>query len=49
LPAEQAGIITLKAEIGDVVAVGQVVCLIDTSAAKPAGSSNLLEDKAAKR
>ncbi|MBM78206.1 MAG: dihydrolipoyllysine-residue succinyltransferase [Crocinitomicaceae bacterium] len=40
LPAEQAGTITLKAEIGDVVAVGQVVCLIDTSAAKPAGSSS---------
>ena len=41
LPAEQGGVITLKAEIGDVVEVGQVVCLIDTSAAKPAnlGSS----------
>ena len=37
LPAEEAGIITLKAEMGDVVAVGQVVCLIDTSAAKPEG------------
>ena len=36
LPAEQGGVITLKAEIGDVVEVGQVVCLIDTSAAKPA-------------
>ena len=35
LPAEQSGIITLKAEVGDVVAVGQVVCHIDTSAAKP--------------
>ena len=35
LPAEEAGIITLKAEMGDVVAVGQVVCLIDTSATKP--------------
>ena len=40
LPAEQAGIITLKAEVGDVVEVGQVVCLIDTSAAKPAGGSS---------
>src|SRR5574344_241269 len=39
LPAEESGIITLKAEEGDVVEVGQVVCLIDTSAAKPAGSS----------
>lgn len=35
LPAEESGIITLKAEEGDVVEVGQVVCLIDTSAAKP--------------
>jgi len=32
LPAEQSGIITLKAEEGDVVQVGQVVCHIDTSA-----------------
>lgn len=39
LPAEQSGIITLKAEEGDVVKVGQVVCLIDTSAARPAGST----------
>jgi 2-oxoglutarate dehydrogenase E2 component (dihydrolipoamide succinyltransferase) len=39
LPAEQAGTITLKAEVGDVVEVGQVVCLIDTSAEKPAGGS----------
>lgn len=39
LPAEQAGIITLKAAEGDVVKVGQVVCLIDTSAARPAGSA----------
>jgi len=35
LPAEQSGIITLKAEEGDAVAVGQVVCLIDTSAKAP--------------
>lgn len=39
LPAEAAGIITLKAEEGDTVAVGQVVCLIDTSAERPAGSA----------
>ncbi len=38
LPAEQSGIITLKAEEGDAVAVGAVVCLIDTSAAKPEGA-----------
>ena len=39
LPAEESGIITLKAAEGDVVKVGQVVCLIDTSAARPAGAS----------
>lgn len=40
LPAEASGIITLKAEEGDAVAVGEVVCLIDTSAEKPTGGSN---------
>ncbi|MFV0303940.1 MAG: 2-oxoglutarate dehydrogenase complex dihydrolipoyllysine-residue succinyltransferase [Moheibacter sp.] len=39
LPAEESGIITLKAEEGDAVAVGQVVCLIDTSATKPEGGT----------
>ena len=39
LPAEQAGIITLKAEEGEVVKVGQVVCLIDMSGAKPEGTA----------
>ena len=39
LPAEESGIITLKAEEGDAVAVGEVICLIDTSAAKPEGTS----------
>ncbi|WP_339921534.1 2-oxoglutarate dehydrogenase complex dihydrolipoyllysine-residue succinyltransferase [uncultured Flavobacterium sp.] len=39
LPAEASGIITLKAEEGDAVAVGAVVCLIDTAAAKPEGSA----------
>ena len=43
LPAEASGIITLKAEEGDAVAVGQVVCLIDTSAAKPSGSAPAAE------
>lgn len=38
LPAEASGVITLKAADGDVVKVGQVVCLIDTSAERPAGS-----------
>ena len=37
LPAEESGTITLKAEEGDAVAVGAVVCFIDTSAEKPAG------------
>ena len=37
LPAEVSGIITLKAEEGDAVEVGAVVCLIDTSGEKPAG------------
>ena len=40
LPAEASGIITLKAEEGDAVAVGAVVCLIDTSAAKPEGGAS---------
>lgn len=38
LPAEASGIITLKAEEGDAVAVGAVVCLIDTDG-KPAGGA----------
>ena len=37
LPAEESGVITLKAEEGDAVAVGAVVCLIDLDAEKPAG------------
>ena len=40
LPAEESGIITLKAEEGDAVDVGAVICLIDMSAAKPAGTQN---------
>lgn len=39
LPAEASGVITLKAADGDVVKVGQVVCLIDTSAERPAGTA----------
>jgi 2-oxoglutarate dehydrogenase E2 component (dihydrolipoamide succinyltransferase) len=39
LPAEESGIITLKAEEGDAVEVGSIVCLIDTSAAKPIGDA----------
>jgi 2-oxoglutarate dehydrogenase E2 component (dihydrolipoamide succinyltransferase) len=35
LPAEESGVITLKANEGDAVEVGAVVCLIDTSAKVP--------------
>jgi len=38
LPAEESGIITFKAEEGDAVEVGAVVCLIDMSAKKPVGN-----------
>ncbi len=47
LPAEASGIITLKAEEGDAVAVGAVVCLIDTAAAKPSGAAAPAEKAAA--
>ncbi len=47
LPAEASGIITLKAEEGDTVAVGAVVCLIDTDAAKPNGATPVAETKPA--
>jgi 2-oxoglutarate dehydrogenase E2 component (dihydrolipoamide succinyltransferase) len=42
LPAEESGIITLKAAEGDVVKVGQVVCLIDTSAPAPANKPEVV-------
>ena len=35
LPAEESGVITLKANEGDVVPVGNIVCHIDTSVKKP--------------
>ncbi|MDP5092253.1 MAG: 2-oxoglutarate dehydrogenase complex dihydrolipoyllysine-residue succinyltransferase [Polaribacter sp.] len=44
LPAEESGIITLKAAEGDAVAVGSVVCLIDMSAAKPEGDAPKKEE-----
>ena len=44
LPAEASGTITLKAEEGDAVAVGAVVCLIDTSAAKPTSAVSQKSD-----
>jgi 2-oxoglutarate dehydrogenase E2 component (dihydrolipoamide succinyltransferase) len=37
LPAEESGVITLKAEEGDAVAVGEIVCLIDLDAKRPEG------------
>ncbi|ELY2016332.1 2-oxoglutarate dehydrogenase complex dihydrolipoyllysine-residue succinyltransferase [Flavobacterium psychrophilum] len=43
LPAEASGIITLKAEEGDAVAVGAVVCHIDTDGEKPSGSAPVAE------
>jgi 2-oxoglutarate dehydrogenase E2 component (dihydrolipoamide succinyltransferase) len=42
LPAEVSGTITLKAEEGDTVAVGAVVCLIDTEG-KPLGAAPAAE------
>ena len=48
LPAEASGIITLKAEEGDAVAVGAVVCLIDTSLPNPSkggASKQAVEEK----
>ena len=45
LPAEASGIITLKAEEGDAVAVGAVVCLIDTDAQKLEGINEASEKK----
>ena len=43
LPAEESGVITLKADEGDAVAVGQVVCWIDTSV--KASKVNKVEEK----
>ena len=40
LPAEASGTVTFKAEVGDAVEVGAVVCLIDTSASKPQGGES---------
>ncbi|HQK40696.1 MAG TPA: 2-oxo acid dehydrogenase subunit E2, partial [Flavobacterium alvei] len=45
LPAEASGIISLKAEEGDTVAVGAIVCHIDTDAAKPSAAAPVAEVK----
>ena len=47
LPAEESGVITLKAAEGEVVKVGQVVCLIDTSAPAPANTPKTIEKETA--
>ena len=44
LPAEQSGVILLKAEEGDVVQVGQVVCHIDTSAKGVSKSTSAVKE-----
>ncbi|MDG2397376.1 MAG: 2-oxoglutarate dehydrogenase complex dihydrolipoyllysine-residue succinyltransferase [Flavobacteriaceae bacterium] len=46
LPAEKSGIITLKAEEGDTISVGEIVCLIDTEgvSTKNKGTSESKED-----
>ncbi|MGV8945950.1 MAG: 2-oxoglutarate dehydrogenase complex dihydrolipoyllysine-residue succinyltransferase [Lutibacter sp.] len=49
LPAEESGIITLKAEEGDTVNVGAVVCLIDLDGKKPDGSSSSKVEKPAEK
>lgn len=49
LPAEASGTITLKAEVGDAVEVGAIVCLIDTSAAKPSGDGDAPKKEEAKK
>jgi len=44
LPAEQSGVILLKAEEGDIVQVGQVVCHIDTSAKGVSKASSAVKE-----
>ena len=46
LPAEASGTITLKAAAGDTVAVGEVVCIIDTDAVAPANAAPVAAPKA---
>ena len=44
LPAEESGVISLKADEGDAVLVGEVVCLIDTSAKAPKDSEIVVKE-----
>jgi 2-oxoglutarate dehydrogenase E2 component (dihydrolipoamide succinyltransferase) len=46
LAAEASGAITIKAQVGDTVKVGEVACLIDTDAAAPAGAPKAEAPKA---
>jgi 2-oxoglutarate dehydrogenase E2 component (dihydrolipoamide succinyltransferase) len=46
LPAEASGIITLKAAEGDAVAVGEVICLIDTEGVRPEGAKEETQKEA---
>ncbi len=41
LNAEKAGILTTKANEGDTINIGSIICTIDESAAKPAGKEEL--------
>lgn len=45
LPAEESGVIKILVGEGETVQVGQVVCTIDTGAAKPEGTSGSAEPK----
>ena len=45
LPAEESGVITLKANEGDAVDVGAVICLIDTSAKAPISDNKIPTEK----
>lgn len=47
IPAEEAGVITLMAEEGDTVAVGDIICKIDTDAEKPEGQKSAAPKKEA--
>ncbi len=49
LPSEESGLITLKAEEGDVVAVNEVICLIDTEAVKQKENQPTIEVKETKK
>ena len=40
LPAQESGTITIKAQEGDTVLVGDIVCLIDTSGKKVSKKNN---------